>query len=137
MAGEKLFENRVKKWLQSEGIYPAGCPIQEMSAPLCGWYFKVWGGGFQKSGIPDLIINVNGFFMGVELKADHGSPSELQKKNVGMINQGNGVGIILYPTGFNDFKEIVKGVKQCSLAIPALNVLKNAHSNSKCNIWIG
>jgi hypothetical protein len=137
MAGEKLFENRVKRWLESEGVFPAGCPVQEMTVPLCGWYFKVWGGGFQKAGIPDLIINVNGFFFGVELKADKGRPSDLQKKNVAMINQGNGVGIILYPAGFEQFKQMVKGVKECNSAIPALNALKNAHSSTSCVIWTG
>jgi len=137
MAGEKLFENRVKRWLQSEGIYPAGTPIQNIVAPVCGWYFKVWGGGMQKSGIPDLIVNVNGFFFGVELKSDTGRPSELQKKNVQLINQGNGLGLILYPKGFEQFKEIVKEVKQCNSAIPALNALKAAHSSTSCVIWTG
>ena len=45
MGAEKAFENRVKDWLKSEGIYPAGCPEQEITIPACGWYFKVWGGG--------------------------------------------------------------------------------------------
>jgi hypothetical protein len=137
MAGEKLFESRVKRWLQSEGIYPAGCPEHEMTQPICGWYFKVWGGGFQKSGIPDLIIDVNGFFIAAELKSETGSPSDLQKKNISMINRGNGIGVILYPGGFDAFKEIVKGVKACNSAIPALNALKSAHSSTKCNIWTG
>lgn len=137
MAGEKLFENKVKRWLESEGIYPAGTPIQNIVTPVCGWYFKVWGGGMQKSGIPDLIVNVNGFFLGVELKSDMGRPSDLQKKNVQLINQGQGMGLILYPKGFDDFKAIVKGVKQCNLAIPALNALKAAHSSTGCVIWTG
>lgn len=137
MASEKLFENKVKRWLESEGVYPAGTPIQNIVAPVCGWYFKVWGGGMQKSGIPDLIVSVNGFFLGVELKSDTGRPSELQKKNVQLINQGNGLGLILYPKGFEQFKEIVKGVKRCNLAIPVLNALKAAHSSTGCVIWTG
>ena len=32
MAGEKNFENRLKKWLESEGIYPLGEPVDRMSA---------------------------------------------------------------------------------------------------------
>lgn len=38
MAGEKNFENRLKKWLESEGIYPLGEPVDRMSAPPCGFY---------------------------------------------------------------------------------------------------
>lgn len=137
MAGEKLFENRVKRFLESEGVYPAGCPAQKMDAPLRGWYFKVWGGGFQKEGIPDLILNVNGFFLGVELKSERGRPSPIQKKNVSMINRSGGIGIILYPSGFEDFRQIVREVKACSSAIPGLSATKAAHTSTGCAIWTG
>ena len=55
MAEEKLFEGQIKKHFHSVGIYPAGYPTDRMNAPMVGWYTKIWGGGFQKSGIPDLI----------------------------------------------------------------------------------
>ena len=32
MAGEKNFETRLKKWLEDEGIYPLGEPVDRMSA---------------------------------------------------------------------------------------------------------
>jgi len=137
MAEEKAFENKVKQWLQDEGIYPAGIPKNKIKAPVVGWYFKVWGGGYQKAGIPDLIINVNGFFIGCELKADTGKASELQKKNITLINQGNGIGIILYPKGFEQFKTIVKGVKGCNSHIPGLNALKTANTSTSCIILMG
>lgn len=134
MAAEKLFEQRVKRWLESEGVYAAGTPRQKITVKECGWYVKTWGGGLQKSGLPDLIINVNGFFFGVELKSDTGKPSELQEKNVVAINRSQGVGIILYPKGFEQFKRIVEGVKQCKYHIPVLNALKAANSSITCDI---
>lgn len=36
MAGEKNFETRLKKWLEDEGIYPLGEPVDRMSARLVG-----------------------------------------------------------------------------------------------------
>lgn len=132
MPGEKNFENQVKKWLHSRGIYAAGTPEDKIEKSPVGWFFKVWGGGYQKSGIPDLIICVNGFFIAAELKGEGGKPSELQEKNIRLINQGNGIGIILYPQGFEQFKEIVKGVEKCSFHIQGLNALKLVHSNTKC-----
>lgn len=133
MGSEKNFENRVKAWLEKEGIYPAGTPEQDIVRPVCGWFFKTWGGGFQKAGLPDLIINVNGFFLGVELKGDGGRPSALQVKNVQLINRGNGLGLVLYPKGFEQFKFIVRGVKQCNAAIPVLSALKAAHTSTNCD----
>lgn len=134
MAGEKGFESRVRRYLESEGVYVAGTPKQDMTAPVCGWYVKIWGGGFQKSGVPDLLLCVNGFFLGVELKSDTGTASDLQKKNIVHINRGGGIGVILYPKGFEQFKNIIEGVKTCSSAIPGLNALKAANSSTKCAI---
>lgn len=134
MASEKTFENQVKKWLHNQGIYAAGTPEDKMEESPVGWFFKVWGGGYQKSGIPDLLICVNGFFLAVELKGLDGTPSDLQKKNIKMINQGNGIGIILYPQGFDEFKNIVKGVKKCSSHIQGLSALKLVNSSTKCVI---
>ena len=134
LGSEKNFETQVKKWLHNQGIYAAGTAKDKMEISPVGWFFKVWGGGFQKSGIPDLLICVNGFFIACELKADNGKPSELQEKNIQMINQGNGIGIILYPKGFEEFKEIIKGVKNCNIQIQRLNALKLVHSSTKCVI---
>jgi hypothetical protein len=134
MAGEKNFETRVKKWLQSAGVCAAGAPRNKMEA-IKGWFFKVWGGGYQKAGIPDLLICANGFFMGVELKARGGAASELQKLNASRINAAGGIGMILYPDGFEEFKEIMKGVIECSSHTAALNALKAAHTSSNCAIW--
>lgn len=134
MAAEKQFETKVKKWLESVGIYAAGTPNQQMKVPQIGWYLKVWGGGYQKSGIPDLIICVNGFFISVELKAPTGHASDLQKMNTARINQSNGIGIILFPDGFEKFKIIMKGVMECNVHIQELKLLKNAHSSTKCDI---
>ena len=129
MAGEKSFENRLKKWLESEGIYPLGEPVDRMSAPPCGFYEKRWGGSrYVKSGLPDMRITVKGIALEVELKATDGTPSVLQKRNLAQINGSQGFGFILYPEGFEAFKTIVKGVKQCEFPTAGLKSLIDAHN---------
>ena len=88
----------------------------------------------QKSGIPDLLLCVNGAFIAVEIKGDTGKPSDLQRMNTARINQSNGVGIILYPNGFEDFKKIIQGVIDCNGHIAGLNALKCAGSSTRCVI---
>ena len=134
MAAEKQFENKVKDWLESKGIYDAGTPQNEKTVREIGWFLKVWGGGMQKSGIPDLLLCVNGFFISCELKSKTGRPSILQTKNTVAINQSNGIGIVLYPDGFEEFQKIILGVIQCRCHIQELNVLKTVHSSTKCDI---
>lgn len=134
MASEKLFEKKVEKYLHSIGVYQAGTPSHHMKEKQIGWFTKIWGGGYQKSGIPDLILCVNGFFITVELKAPNGKASELQKMNTARINQSNGIGIILFPDGFEQFKEIMKGVINCKHHIQELTYLRNALSSTSCDM---
>lgn len=94
MAAEKNFENRVKKFLKDEGC----------------WTLKTWGGGLQRSGIPDLLVCCNGFFIGVELKAPKGKPSDLQLWNLMKIDDAGGFGWLLYPDKFDDFKEFIRNL---------------------------
>jgi hypothetical protein len=108
VAQEKLFEKQVKQYLTSRGIYQAGTPVQKMTVQPHGWFIKIWGGGYQKSGIPDILICANGIFIGCELKASDGKASELQIHNVKAINQSGGFGIILYPEKFELFKSLIE-----------------------------
>jgi len=61
------------------------------------WFFKVWGGGMQKRGIPDILGVINGRFFALELKASDGSPTELQKRNIKLILAAGGYAKISYP----------------------------------------
>ena len=135
IAAEKLFENRIKKWLEKQGVYPLGTPKQDITVSPCGYYEKRWGGGvYTKKGLPDLHIVINGISVDVEVKAPNGRPSELQKHNVVQINQSGSIAMILYPDGFENFKKIIEGVMQCKCHIQELNVLKTVHSDIKCDI---
>lgn len=96
MAAEKNFENKVKQWLESIGVYPLGTGKDKMNISPCGYYEKRWGGGYSKAGLPDLHIVVNGINLDAELKASNGRPSELQKQKVVQINQSGSIAIILY-----------------------------------------
>ena len=64
-----------------------------------------------KKGIPDLLACVNGRFVAIEVKAQNGKPSELQVYNIKKIREAGGVGIILYPDGFEAFKKLIGELK--------------------------
>lgn len=112
MAAEKSFEDKLKKWLESEGIYPLGTAKQDMTTPPCGYWEKRWGGGkYIKSGMPDMHIVVNGISIEAELKAPNGRPSELQKQKLNQIDDAGCIAVVLFPKDFENFKMLVKVIK--------------------------
>ena len=82
MADEKRFEETLKSWLESEGIYALGTPRQDMKVPPCGYWEKRWGGGkYVKSGLPDMHIVVRNVSIEIELKSEPGTAAPLQQKS--------------------------------------------------------
>ncbi len=113
MAAEKSFEEKLKQWLESEGIYALGTPVQDMTTPPCGYWEKRWGGGkYIKAGMPDMHIVVCGISIEAELKAPNGRPSELQIQKLNQIDDAGCIGLVLYPKDFPKFQKMILFIKQ-------------------------
>ena len=82
IAAEKSFENKIKDYLKQKGCY----------------VIKTHGDRFSKVGTPDLLICCNGHFIGAEIKAENGVPSELQLYHLRQITNSGGVGLLLIPS---------------------------------------
>lgn len=108
MAEEKIFENKVKRYLESIGVYGLGTPRHTMSVEPIGYYEKRWGGMMTKSGLPDLHICIHGHSIEVELKASHGRLSEIQKFMLHQINMSGGKAIVVYPEDFAKLKQLIE-----------------------------
>lgn len=91
MAAEKNFENKIKRYLKDNG----------------SWFVKYFANRMTKSGIPDILACVNGYFVAIEVKASNGKPSELQVWNKDKIREAGGISLILYPEQFEDFKLLI------------------------------
>lgn len=113
MAQEKSFEERLKDWLESEGIYALGTERQKMTVTPCGYWEKRWGGGkYIKSGMPDMHIVVNGISIEAELKAPNGRPSELQEQKLNQIDDAGCIAVVLFPKDFEKFKKMIRHIKE-------------------------
>lgn len=82
---------KIKKYLKSKGAYVE----------------KIWGGGFQSSGIPDLIACYRGRFLGIEVKVGYNKPSELQLAKIKQINEAEGRGVCVW-----SLEEVVKLIEE-------------------------
>ena len=78
MAGEKIFEEKVKRYLESKGIYRLGTPKNKMSVTPVGYYEKRFANAYTGAGLPDMHIVIKGISVEAELKQATGRPSDLQ-----------------------------------------------------------
>ena len=76
---EGQLTREIKEYLKSRGAYAE----------------NIWGGGFQASGIPDILACYKGRFLGLEVKLDYNSPSPIQKAKLTLINRAGGVGQVV------------------------------------------
>jgi Holliday junction resolvase len=58
------------------------------------YYFSPVTGGFGRSGVPDVVACVYGFFVGIECKAGDKEPTALQHKNLGDIIKAWGYSVL-------------------------------------------
>ena len=90
MAEEKNLENKIKKWLKDNNI----------------WYIKYWAGAkFTRSGIPDLICCVNGYFVAIEVKASTGRLTKIQDACLKRIKRSNGFAAVVEPSTWHLLKK--------------------------------
>ena len=95
MAQEKNFENKIKRYIEELG----------------GWQVKFFANRMTKNGIPDLLCCVGGYFVGLEVKAQNGKPSELQIHHCKQIRKAEGFAFIVYPSGWEQLKVFLTGLK--------------------------
>lgn len=92
MSQEKQFENKIKNYLKDNKC----------------WYVKYFANRMTRVGVPDILACVNGFFVGIEVKASNGHPSELQIYNREEIRKAGGISIIVYPEQWEDFQLLIQ-----------------------------
>mgnify|MGYP000315855320 FL=1 len=97
MAAEKQFENKIKAELHRRGA--------RQGRPGGGtWFVKFFANAFTPAGIPDVLSCYRGRFLGIEVKGGSSyGLTELQKFNLKKIREAGGIGICVYPSGWQQF----------------------------------
>ena len=84
----------IKKFLEDEGA----------------WHVKFFANSRTRSGIPDILACVNGYFVGIEVKSQGGHASPLQLHHCEKIRNAGGYAFIVYPSGFEKLKQFIYGL---------------------------
>lgn len=97
MAQEKNLEKKIKDFLKENNIY----------------HFKTKGGIYGTIGLPDLVICINGKFVGLELKSKIGKVSLQQYKNGAKITENKGIFAVIddYDKFLELYNDLIKNKK--------------------------
>ena len=92
---EKRVKDKVVAILKDEGAY----------------YFFPATHGYGRSGVPDIVACVNGFFFAVECKAGKNKPTALQVREIEAIRKSNGVAVVVNEENWEMVRDLVRKLK--------------------------
>ena len=96
MAAEKSFENKIKAELHNRGA----------------WRVKFFANAYTPSGVPDILACHKGHFLGIEVKGGSSyGLTELQKYNLRQRRDAGGIGIGVYPSGWEQFLQLLDDIQ--------------------------
>lgn len=100
---EKKVKDKVVAILKQEGAY----------------YFFPATHGFGRSGVPDVVACVNGYFLGIECKAGKNKPTALQIREIENIRHAGGVAVVVNEENWDMLTELVRKVKRGTSIMPS------------------
>ena len=105
MKNESQLVSQIKNYLKTKGAY---CE-------------KIFGGGFQSAGIPDIIACYRGYFVAIEVKSPTGKgrASDIQKLKIKAIRDAGGVAFIT--DNIEDVERVLKFIDDGNLELLPYN----------------
>lgn len=73
------------------------------------YYFHPVTSGYGHSGVPDIVVCFFGRFIGIEVKANGGVPTDLQKKNLNDILESGGMALVINEDNVDRLREYLTG----------------------------
>ena len=105
MKNESQLTSQIKNLLKSKGAY---CE-------------KIFGGGYQASGIPDILACYRGYFVAIEVKSPTGKgrANDIQKLKIKAIRDAGGVAFIT--DNIEDVERVLKFIDDRNLELLPYN----------------
>lgn len=92
---EKKVKDKVKAILDAHNVY----------------YFMPATHGYGRSGVPDIVGCVNGWFIAIECKANGGKVTALQARELEAIRRADGVATVVDETNYDMLPDLLRRLK--------------------------
>jgi len=93
---EKRVKTKVEAILKSEGVY----------------YFFPATHGYGRSGVPDIVACVNGYFLAIECKAGTNKPTALQVREIESIRKAGGCAVVANEENWDMVRHLIQALKE-------------------------
>lgn len=67
--------------------------IKKYLDSIGAWHFSPYMAGFGKSGVPDIVVCLNGKFISIEVKREGKAPTPIQTRRMEEITKAGGIAI--------------------------------------------
>jgi hypothetical protein len=85
-----------------------GKVVEILEGMKCYFFYPVTG-GYGQSGVPDIIVCYNGYFIGIECKAGKKKPTALQDKNLRDIIAAGGTAVVVNESNIDQVPYYLSG----------------------------
>jgi hypothetical protein len=82
--------------------------VKELLKAYNAWYVMPIGGAFSTGGIPDFLAVVNGTMFGIETKFGSNKPTPMQQRQLTLIEQAGGIGLVITEKNLSVLEEQLK-----------------------------
>jgi len=76
-------------------------------ATIGAYYTMPVTSGYGNSGVPDILCCYNGWFIGIEVKANGNKPTRLQLSHMAEIKDKGGIALLIDETNVGTLKEVI------------------------------
>lgn len=84
--------------------------VKKILDDLKAYHFSPMTAGYGRSGVPDIIVCYKGHFIGIECKSGNNEPTLLQKHNMKLIKDNQGLALVINEGNINELLTIMKGL---------------------------
>jgi Holliday junction resolvase len=84
--------------------------VKKILDDLKAYHFSPMTAGYGRSGVPDIIVCYKGKFIGIECKSGNNEPTLLQKHNMKLINDNQGLAFVVNEGNIDELLTIMKGL---------------------------
>jgi Holliday junction resolvase len=84
--------------------------VKKILDDLKAYHFSPMTAGYGRSGVPDIIVCYKGYFIGIECKSGNNEPTMLQKHNMKLINDNQGLAFVINESNIDELLTIMKGL---------------------------